>query len=403
MKLHELDFKNPFYSSIYCERHVNDSKGRFNEYSEVNPIYDPQGSIPQLQVPFTWIQEENLEVYKSNPSLGLLLDVYKNGGYKFFWHPDTIRATFVINGYASMQPTSSTRTMLEMNTMEYYVKTDLDKKHFRFVRRLKKSSVIHSIEICNELHTLVSKLSADSTYSFLPESLGLVIMYGPYKESGVLFRETKPAIISKDNRMILPYHALYALDSNDLESKPLLIQLCEKNSPLDPLGFFLEYIVGYIQDAWVLLVTKRGLLPELHGQNSLIEIDENFFPKRIIHRDFQGTYSDSEIRKSLNLSVFKKHVAGEEDGTSKASQYSHVYDGMIGRYLFSRLTKTFCAHYEKFDYKTVSSEIARRFNLIPNNITDMFPLTTYKFGNSAKEQENNNVFLVDTKELPNFR
>ena len=403
MKLHELDFQNPFYSSIYCERHINDSKGHFSEYSEVNPIYDPQGSMPQIQVPFTWIKKENLEVYQSSPSQDLILDVCKNREYKFFWHPDTIRTTFNINGYVSMQPTSSTRTMLEMNTMTYYVKIDLDKKHFRFVRRLKKSSVMHSIEICNELRTLLSQLTDDSTYSFLPESIGLVILDGPYKESGVLFRETKPAIISGDKRIIIPYHALYADDPNDLESKPLLIQLCEKNSPLDPLGFFLEHIVGYIQDAWVLLVTNLGLLPELHGQNSLIEINENFFPRRVIHRDFQGTYSDSEIRESLNLSVFKKHIVGEEYGTSKASQYSHVYDGMIGRYLFSRLTKTFCAYYEKFDYKTVSREISRRFHLIPNNTTDMFPKTTYKFGNSATEQEGNDVVLIDTKELPDFR
>ena len=217
MKLHELNFENPFYSSIYCERHVNDSKGRFNEYSEVNPIYDPQGSMSQIQVPFTWIKKENLEVYQSNPSLELLLDVCRDQEYKFFWHPDTIRSAFNINGYASMQPTSSTRTMLSMDSLAYYVKKDLDKKHFRFVRRLKRSSVIHSIEICNELRTLVFQLPSDSTYSFLPESLGLVILNGPYEESGVLFRETKPASASKDKRIIIPYHSLYP---NDLESKP---------------------------------------------------------------------------------------------------------------------------------------------------------------------------------------
>lgn len=274
MKLRELDFENSFNSSIYCERYINDSKGRFDEYSEVNPVYDPQGSTPQIQVPYTWIKEEDVEVYQSNPSLELLSDVHMNGKYKFFWHPDTIRTSFIVNGYTPMQPTSSTRTMLAMDSLDYYVKTDLDKKHFRFIRRLKKNSVVHSVEICEEIRKLIPQLTADSTYSFLPESLGLVILNGLHKDSGVLFRETRPAI---------------------------------------------------------------------------------------------------------------------------------VYDGMIGRYLLSRLTKTFCKYYENFDYKTVSSEIARRFHLIPNNITDMFPRTTYKFGNSALDQVNNEVILVDTGELPDFR
>lgn len=403
MKLNQLDFQNPLLTSIYCERYVNDSKGRFDNYSEVNPIYDPQGSLFEFQVPFTWIQKKKLEVYENNPTAMLLENVFRNDAYKFFWHPDTVRKGFNIDGYVSMQPTSSTRTMLEMKTLAYYVKTDLDKKHFRFIRRLKRNSVIHSVEICKDLSKLISELSPNSTYCFLPESLGVVINTDPHEGSGLLFRETKSFPSFHDNRIMIPYHSLYAYDSNDFVSKPLLVQLCEKHSPLDPLGFFLEYIVGYIQDAWVLLVVKRGLLPELHGQNSLIEIDENLFPRRVVHRDFQGTYSDSEIRTSHGLHLFKKHIAGEEHGTTKQSQYSHVYDGMIGRYLLSRLTKAFCTHFEKYDYRTVSKEIAHRFHLIPGNITDMFPSTTYKFGNTISEQQENDVILVDTGELPDFR
>ncbi|MEJ0001913.1 MAG: hypothetical protein WDN09_01895 [bacterium] len=403
MKLHELDFNSPLTTSIYCERYINDSRGRFDQYSDVNPIYDPQGTLSELQVPFMWIQEEDLEVYSFNPSTMLLASVFSKNAYKFFWHPDTIRKGFEIDGYAVMQPTSSTRTMLEMGTMLYYVKTDLDKKHFRFVRRLKKDSVIHSIEICRDLHLLTSQLIANSRYSFLPESLGLVIANGAHKESGVLFRDTTPFPLREDRRVLIPYHSLYADDQNDIESKPLLIQLCERHSQFDPLGFFLEHIVGYIQDAWALLVTKRGLLPELHGQNSLIEIDENLFPQRIVHRDFQGTYSDSKIRASLGLKLFNKHLAGEESGTTRQSQYSHVYDGMIGRYLLERMTKTFCAYYGRYSYKIVAQEIARRFNLIPGNAIEMFPSTTYKFKNTAIEQDGNDVELIDTGESPDFR
>lgn len=404
MKLHEFDFKNPMLTSIYCERYINDSKGKFSEFSDVNPIFDPQGTLPIFYVPFTWIPRKDLEIYESSPSKELLMSVtHSELGLKFLWHPDCIRPGLKIDGYTEMQPTSSTRTMLEMQSQFFYVKTDLDKKHFRFVRRLKKGSVSHSIEICNDLRELANTLSSESTYSFLPESLGFVVTYGEHKESGVLFRESKPFPYCDDNRIIIPYHSLYANDQNDLESLPLLVQLCNKHAPQEPLEFFVEYIVGLIQDAWVLLVTERGLLPELHGQNALIEIDENFFPRRVVHRDFQGTYSDSEIRMYNKLKLFNKHVVGEETGTTIRSQYSHVFDGMIGRYLLARLTRSFCAYFTQYDYKIIASKIAERFHKIPNNQISMFPETTFKFGNSANEQNGNNVVLVDSGIYPDFR
>ena len=45
-------------------------------------------------------------------------------------------------------------------------------------------------------------------------------------------------------------------------------------------------------------VRERGILPELHGQNTLLEIDAEGVPQRLIHRDFQSIYSDSGIRES---------------------------------------------------------------------------------------------------------
>lgn len=105
----------------------------------------------------------------------------------------------------------------------------------------------------------------------------------------------------------------------------------------------------------------------------------------------------------LNLKVFEKHVIGEEIGTTRESQYSHVYDGMIGKYLFARLTNTFCRYYNQYTFEEVANEIASRFHNIEGNITDMFPPTTFKFSNSAFEQTDNEVSLVNTNQKPIFR
>lgn len=403
MKLQDFNFANPMLTSIYYERYINDSKGDFGKYSELNPIYNPQGTQGDFSVPYLFVDEDLLEVYKSEPSSQLLEKAYNSVlGYKFFWHPDTERIFNPI-GYTKMQPTSSARTMLDMETLSFYAKTDLDKKHFRFIRRLNRNSVIHSIEVTKELRRLTALLPTDSTYSFLPESLGLVITEGKHTGSGVIFREVNPLVLQEEKRIMIPYHSLYGEDSNDLTTKPLLVQLCEIHSVHDPLGFFLEQIIGPIQDSWVLLLTKGGLLPELHGQNALIEIDQNFFPKRLVHRDFQGIYSDAEIRTSLGLPSFQKHIAGEEPGTTRESQFSIVFDNMISKYLLERLVKTFCLYFNKYSKSLVEDSIRNRFHRIPGNNLEMFPETVFKFEKSALDQEGNDVRLVDTGISPIFR
>jgi len=355
MKLTNLFSEEPLKSSIYVERFVNDAKGNFEDYSEVDVHYDPRGGTSIIRVPYALIPEEECALFKSEPSEELCKWVHCDGKYRFFWHPDTQRKGLGIDGYVEVQPTSSTRTLLTEDNPNVYIKTDLDKKHFRFVRRLRKSSVEHSIKICDDLRDFCKALPKNSRYSFLPESLGIVLKKGKHKDSGVLFRESKPYPYEEDPRVIIPYHSLYAGDVYKIEDKTLLIQILELHAQGSYLEYFVSEIVGPIVEAWVLLVSKRGLLPELHGQNALAEIDENFCIRRVVHRDFQSIYSDETIRKSLNLPLFEKHIAGEEAGTTIQSQYSNVFDSMIGRYLIERMVKTFCDYFKINQHKTISA------------------------------------------------
>lgn len=283
-----------------------------------------------------------------------------------------------------------------------YIKTDLDKKHFRFIRRLKRSSVEHSIAISAELRSLSRTLDSSSRYSFLPESLGLVVVGGKHEGSGVLYREVAPYPPALDKRIMLPYHSLYATDPYSLNDQPLLSQIVLLYGGGDKIEYFVSEIVGPVLEAWILLVSKRGLLPELHGQNTLLELDMAFRPRRAVHRDFQGTYCDSIIRTALGLPHFQKHVVGSEYGTTVQSQYSHVFDGMIGRYLLSRLTKTFCHSFGE-DYDKVANAIKSYHRNIPEWKVASFPPTTYRFGNKANEQEGNEVIFSDTGCFPEFR
>jgi len=402
MKLTDELFKDPFAVTTYGERFLNDSKGRFEDYSEVDVRYDPQGDISHIDLPYCVLPVERCTILQSFPSPELLSFVKTANGYKFFWHPDVIRNEFTKVGTVRVQPTSSTRTLLTETDFRVYIKTDLDKKHFRFIRRLQRSSVEHIVAICNDLRQFTDTLPDTVRYAFLPESLGIVVRGGTHEGSSVIFREAFPCPVVHEKRLLLPYHALYAQDPFHSEDKPLLVQVIELHAKADKIGYFVSEIVGPVLEAWVLLVSGRGLLPELHGQNALTEIDEQFRIRRVVHRDFQGTYSDAAIRTRLGLTIFTKHVAGNESGTTLESQYSHVFDGMIGRYLISRLTRVFCQHFA-VEYNVVAEAIRSHHRRIPGYESAQFPRTTYRFATSARDQTGNEVAFADTGEKPEFR
>lgn len=402
MQITDLLLGNPFYCMIYAERYLNDSKGRFEDYSEVDPRYDPQGSLPLIQLPYTLLAPNRCLILEDEPLSELKAWVHIGHEYRFFWHPDVAREEFEICGIIASQPTSSTRTLLTEEPFRTYIKTDLDKKHFRFIRRLKCSSVEHSVAISSELRSMRKTLNASSRYSFLPESIGIIVIGGKHEGSGTLYREVKPFPCVEEKRIMIPYHSLYASDPNAPSDSTFLAQLVLLHGKNDKIGYFVSEIIGPILEAWTFLVSKRGLLPELHGQNSLLEFDMNLNPRRVVHRDFQGIYSDSNIRSGLGLKLFSKHIVGTEPETTIQSQYSHIFDGMIGRYLFSRLTKAFCFAFNE-NYIKVANAVRTYHHSIPEWRVPDFPSTIYCFGNTAKEQVGNEVMLTDAGILPEFR
>lgn len=239
-------------------------------------------------------------------------------------------------------------------------------------------------------------------YSYFPEPIGFAIKNGEYEHLAVLFRDSKPFPKNNKKSIIIPYHSLYAHDQFNRQDKPLLCQLVRLHSTGDELKYFIEEIVAPILETWVSLVSKRGLLPELHGQNTLVEIDQNYKINRIIQRDFQSLYSDSDVRDKLKLKSLKKHIAGEEEGTTVESQYSLVFDRFIGKYLIERMVKVFCKEFG-YNIKDVQDEIKKFHHFIDGWQIAKFPATVYKFNNRSLDQIGNSVKLITDGELPTYR
>lgn len=71
---------------------------------------------------------------------------------------------------------------------------------------------------------------------------------------------------------------------------------------------------------------ERGILLESHAQNTLLEIDRNFRPTRVVHRDCD-VWIDSDARRHAGLDVpFLGSGIGSGGGHPVEHHYSLVYD-----------------------------------------------------------------------------
>ena len=397
----------------YMERYVNNVKGAHEEWSDTDIKYSPHEGVEDFPASVFELPSELTTVLTASPDPRLTREVIGKDVVKFFSHPEMgedptylqemgiPENTRLEEEIYTVTPTSSTRTMLTKDRdFNFMVKTDLDKKHFRFIRRLKGSSVAHSIQISQEL-SRIADLDDDHEYSFLPESMGIVVG-DKDKGAGVVFREVVPRPLVPDRRVLVPYFSLYAGDLKNPDDEPLLIQLIGKNASAgEELDFYTEEVLGKIVRNWTSFATKYGLLLELHGQNTLLEIDEQFRPQRIVHRDFQSIYIDADIRRQNGLLVpFDKHLVGEEAGTNRETQYSIAYDHQVGDFLLERLTKTFLEKYPQYTKEQITTRVQSIFRQGIPNPREFFPEETYTYG---KQGENNDVNLVVKHEKGIYR
>jgi len=382
MKLEELANKNAY---IYLERYVNKPKySVFAQYSEVDERYHPRKKNGSLQIPFT--VRTDIKLLTAYPDKKVISQIVNNG-IKFFEHPQFNERA---DGFIDANPTASTRTVL---SNDYFIKLHFPARISRFNRRLRADSVEHSIFISRDLEETIN---APKSFAYLPESIGMIAPEG----HGCLIREKIPRPLVEEERHLIPFFALYSEDPNSNE-EPLLVQMIKKSNE-QPLNYFISKIVHPFLEIWTFFARERGILLENHCQNTLLELNTNYEPTRIVCRDFQSNMVDAKTRLANKLSIpFKKHlIGGENDPFPVEQEYSIVYDHLVASYVFPYFTK--CLNeYFSIPEQTTAKAIQEKFRELFPNQYDYFPETEYKFAN--KIFENNDVVLEDTNEKPKFR
>jgi hypothetical protein len=387
MQLNELSQEGAY---IYLERFVNNPKySKFAQYSETSKEYHPRFGEGQISIPYKFCRKVKLMM--AYPDAKILSD-FAREGIPFFTHPQFSKET--PDGFVNASPTASTRSVLIENK-PYFIKLHFPARISRFNRRLTESSVEHSILISSDIEESLD--FAPKSFAYLPESIGIVHREG----HGCILREKTPRPLVKDNRMQIPFFALYSKDPSNKEQDPLIVQMI-KSSKSTPLDFFINKIVHPFIECWAWFAKNRGILLESHCQNTLLEVDESFKPKRIVYRDFQSIMVDAEVRKQKNLDIpFKKHVIGTASDPFPAEQeYSIVYDHFVAHYVFPFFTECLKEYFAISEIETQNA-IKNKFRELFPDWEKYFPKTEYKLEDQIFE--NNEVKLVNTNELPKFR
>jgi hypothetical protein len=393
---------------LYMERYVDERTRTYSPFaarSEVAPEYQPRSDRPSFDLVSVLAPLPQVSILRAEPQPSLLESYVRSSDVQFLIHPETWASPGVdyldelraLPRGAPIQvaPTASTRTVLTTRTAEsvppHFIKLHYPRRISRFNRRLRRKNIRNSIDATHDVaHVDFEK------FAYLPDTLGFT--YGEEENAwGFLVREATPRPV-QGSRFLIPYFALYGGDLQQPADLPLLVQLIERLGA-EPQSFVVDEIMTPVVECWAKVVGERGLLLESHAQNILLEIDADFRPRRVVHRDFD-VWVDAEVRRRSGLEILGAAI-GEHAPYPREQHYSLVYDHFIGRELFDYLLKLL-THFYAVDDELVRRSVANVFHRDFPNAVELFPAdTTYYFSNEILP--GNEFRLIDTKQAPEWR
>lgn len=393
---------------LYLERYVDEGSrtySPFSHQSEVKQKYQPTSEIKSFEVPCLSVPREVVTIYLDNPEAKLLNHYIQKDRVLFPIHPEVFEDDHIIfieelrkfpSSSILVSPTASTRTVMTMQTKFDEIPTHFIKLHYprrisRFIRRLRENAIQNCLEASKDLKNL-----SIENFGYLPETIGMTYGSGP-DSWGFIIRETNPRPKLKNKLFLIPLFSLYSQDLNNPEDLPLIIQLLKYLNE-DPKTFILNHIMKPIIQIWCTALRERGLVFEMHGQNTLLEFDQNLLPSRIIYRDLD-VYIDPEIREKRQLPMRfpKSHLIKDEN---RESIYSLKYDAFIGHHLFDYFSSLLERFYG-IDPKVIQASCKDTFHKFFPDADLYFKDKTFYYSNESLSE--NKPKIVETVDPPKWR
>lgn len=148
-------------------------------------------------------------------------------------------------------------------------------------------------------------------------------------------------------RTLVPYFALYGQDKYNPNKKILLVELIEKSGE-DPVEYILKNFIFPVIQCFITVLTEHGFYLELHGQNTLFEMDDQGKIHRLVFRDLDLKVDRStREEKGLSLEGLDECMLlnGPTEHRPFGAEASIKYDRATGILLFDRLAAVMKINY----------------------------------------------------------
>ena len=398
---------------VYLERRANEGTqtySKMSQYSELPAQYQPRSPHTTFQIPVVLVPKNKVQVHLANPSSDLLKKFVRPEAISFCIHPAILGDTEVpqMQDLIKMQPdtpltatpTASSRTMviIDPTVSPYYIKAHCPYKISRFVRTLGPKVIQHSILVTRELDQI-----CHPKFAILPETIGCSVEGDSEKNGwGFIVRELTPRPYVQGQRRLIPCFSMYGKDANHPDEPPLLVKMIEQSGQ-NPKKYVLNNVMFPIIECFITAYKERGILMESHGQNTLLEVDENFNITRVVHRDFDEEI-DANVRRKLGLDVdgfMKTQVIDQPtDIEPKGSVQSIIFDKSVGLLHLDYLAKTMQEYYG-IPPEALQKECQKFFQKLLPDHAKYFPSEVYYYSDKSIAP---NVFpAVGTGKKPVWR
>ncbi|PWI32146.1 hypothetical protein DI392_17445 [Vibrio albus] len=405
----------PLPHLYYLERYRNKGTrtySRHSSYTEAEHAYQPDSDSEKFGLNILHLSREWVNIYLANPEEKLKQKYIGHDTIHFCIHPQLqespavdpylkkLQAQAIATSETTVIPSSSTRTLfvLEDDT-PHAVKVHFPYKVSRYTRKMRDEVVEQAINVSSELEHNISKMDYD--FAFLREVIGISVKEETEAQHdergenwGFVIRDMTPFPRTDDPRSLIPGFALYGEDYYQPDTAPLLYELIGDK---DPLEFILSKIMLPVIRHWIDCFRYFGYMIEPHGQNVLLEVNNESDITRIVHRDL-SVGIDMRRRKDLGLSNAHLNNYNRMD---HCAFHSITYDRFMGNHFFNRLVECCISkypHLKKEDFTLpCQQEFAGRFP----EYRDYFPDNIWYF--SEKRDKYNKPLYEDTGSTPEWR
>lgn len=315
----------------------------------MNAIWHPDSDVHNFEVPCFWVEVSQHDEFicKSHQLSPNLMKFYSPEPSRFLLpvHPGTIpllptsvqhRIKELVPGPKLVaSPTSSTRTLYVHGVLEpgtcprHFLKLHFPGRISRFIRSLTREEVTEQLWISEQIQK--------ARLPHLPDLCGGYALTHEDSSIGFLVRSVRVENGLDNSFFTLPCYSLYGLDKNSPTDPPVLAQLpCHFRE--SPAEFIVTRIITPTVDLWVRTVITLGIIPELHGQNTLFCFSRSGSVSSICFRD-SDLFTDNRIRRHLGIEGGQLPKGTLDDHSEFTSEQilSLCYDGFVAHHFLTRI------------------------------------------------------------------